>query len=95
MDDFWTSEDPPRRVTVKGRAALDPDCMVVEVEGLKKPITGIWMYPTGYLHPIGVDIFAGETPEKAKTLKQKFTPVNPRRNQNDADKYTSSRCTDC
>lgn len=75
MVELWTSEDPPRRVTVKGRAALDTDCMVVEVEGPKKPITGIWMYPTGYLHPIGRDIFAGETPEKARALKNEIHSV--------------------
>lgn len=69
MTMLWTSEDPPRRVMVKGRAALDPDCIVVEVEGRKRPITGVWMYPTGYLNPLGSDVFAAETPEAARRLR--------------------------
>lgn len=72
LTEMWTSEDPPRRVTVKGRSAMDPDCMVVEVEGKKKPISGIWMYPTGYLDPIGQSVFAGRTPEDARARKAKI-----------------------
>lgn len=72
MATLWTSEDIPRRVTVKGRAALNPDCMVVEVEGKRKPITGVWMYSTGYLHPLGSNVFAAETPEAARRMRDSF-----------------------
>lgn len=69
---LWTSEDNPRRVTVKGPAAMDPDCMVVEVESKRGPIIGVWMYSTGYLHPLGSDIFAAETPEAARLIRDGF-----------------------
>lgn len=72
MKTLWTSEDVPRRVTVKGRSAMDQDCMVVEVEGKKKTVTGVWMYPTGYLDPLGSHVFAAETPEEARRLRDSF-----------------------
>jgi hypothetical protein len=50
--------------------------MVVEVEGRKKPIAGIWMYPTGYLHPIGRDVFAGKTPEAARAMKSAIYSIS-------------------
>ncbi|MCJ7871680.1 hypothetical protein [Phaeobacter sp. J2-8] len=72
MSVLWTSEDIPRRVTVKGRSAIDPECMVVEVEGKRTPITGVWMYPTGYLHPLGSNVFAADTPEAARQVRDGF-----------------------
>ena len=70
IDELWTSEDTPRKVFVHGKAALDPDCMVVTVEGKKD---AVWMYSTGYLNPIGRDIFAAKSPEEARKIRDGFT----------------------
>jgi hypothetical protein len=36
---IWiTLEDTPRRLIVRGRSAIDPDCIVANLEGDEKPL---------------------------------------------------------
>lgn len=37
-DIWWTQEMPPRRLSVHGRSAIDPDCLVSYTEGNGRPV---------------------------------------------------------
>ena len=44
--DIWvTLEDKPRRLIVRGRALIDPDCLVAHLEG--EPAESFWIVDGG------------------------------------------------
>lgn len=59
---YWqTNETPPRSVTIKGRAGIDPDVQVVEIDGDPKPRWLMACGNTGFDgHIIGTDIWIRE-----------------------------------
>lgn len=57
---WWTDEKKPRKVNVLGRAAIDPDVSVVEVQGIEKKL---WMMDCGstfdgHLYGLEGDVYA-------------------------------------
>lgn len=67
---FWTSEDPPRPVNIKGRSAMFDGCLSAECAGK----TVLIYHPTGYAPEIGRNVFVAETPEAARRIRASFTP---------------------
>ena len=54
--EWITSESMPRRIVVRGRAAMCPDCLVGDCDGRI-----VWIYPTGYVPDLGRNVFATPT----------------------------------
>lgn len=61
MTIWLTEETPPRVLFVKGRSAMDPDCLVAHAEGSTKPL---WIVDDGatkeraYVCGLGGDVYA-------------------------------------
>ena len=53
MERWWTNEPTPREIIVKGRSAMNPDCLVGVCDGKT-----VWIYSTGYVPDLGRDVFA-------------------------------------
>jgi hypothetical protein len=60
---LWlTEETPPRVLEVKGRSAVDPDCLVATVMG-QEWVRGLWIVHDGAAEPkrcyvCGIDTYA-------------------------------------
>lgn len=63
-----SSENPPRKVTVLGAWSMSPDMAVGRTE--KGHIVHI--YPTGFCHDLGRDVFVAETAEAAQAVAKGF-----------------------